>query len=206
MLASMEEAVELSSLACSPWWRVACMAGGYRWATCNGACAALQLKSWGPGARPGVHWQRPLLCCAPRWPGWLVYCLHHATHACGRAVLFSWPMQHGQGTLLPPLAALLTCWICCPAKSMRPGRRCITAGAHGGLAFAAWRLSRRLGAASEVPEGVGLSTWISGRPGTLLEGEVHLWRREGAPRGAGRYMGLGFCIGGSLLWGPLTRG
>ena len=30
MLASMEEEVELSSLACSPWWRAACEAGGYR--------------------------------------------------------------------------------------------------------------------------------------------------------------------------------
>ena len=30
MLASMEEAVELRRLACSPWWSAACEAGGYR--------------------------------------------------------------------------------------------------------------------------------------------------------------------------------
>ena len=106
MHASLVEAVELRSLACSPWRRVACEAGGYGWAACSGAHAALRLKSWalelGLGAAAA---SAPSMRPSVAAPAGSAATTMRRMHAARSPLL--WPMQHGQGTLHHPLVAWL---------------------------------------------------------------------------------------------------
>ena len=94
MHASLVEAVELRSLACSPWRRVACEAGGYGWAACSGAHAALHLKSWaselGLGEAPAfASFMRPSVAAPAGSAATTMRRMH------GARFPLLWPMQHG---------------------------------------------------------------------------------------------------------------